>query len=119
MSKYLEAANGEVTFEEILEPSRHQNCSQVLIGKRLMWACATLLQYHILLEHFGPVSNFLQEKNHIKQWVSKLMTILQFRFCVRFCIMVHHTAHVVRLIIFHQLILLNVRHLIKGKGKKL
>jgi len=47
------------------------------------------------------------------------MVIFQFRFCVRFCIMFHHRAHVVRLIIFHQLILLNVRHLIKGKGKML
>lgn len=62
MSKYLEFANGEVTFEEILEPSRHHKCSPVLIGKRLMWSCAILLQYHIILEHFAPASNFLQEK---------------------------------------------------------
>lgn len=87
-----------------------------------MWGYAILLQYHILLECLAPLSNFLQKKkkkNHIKQWVSKQMAIFQFRFCVRFCIKFHQTAHVVRLIIFHQLILLNVRHLIKGKGKKL
>lgn len=65
VSKYLEFANREVTFEEISEPSRHQKCSQVLIGKRLMWSCAILLQYHIILEHFAPASNFVQKKKKI------------------------------------------------------
>jgi len=91
VSKYLEAVNGKVTFEKILQLSRYQNCLWVTIGKILMQGCATLLQYHILLDVLLQVI-FFRKKYHIKQWVSKQMAIFQFRFCIRFCIVFHHIA---------------------------